>query len=70
MFRLSFPSFYWKYMKVFDAGKWMAVDPGLFLGRVIVWKLSVSPHKDGLDEGPAVIFPMGRFKGSECYSLI
>ncbi|KAG2109525.1 hypothetical protein DEU56DRAFT_920321 [Suillus clintonianus] len=67
MFRKAFPEFYKKYRKAFDAGKWTVVDPGPFLGRVIVWKLSVSPHQDGLDEGPAVIFPMGRFEGGECY---
>ncbi|KAG1721947.1 uncharacterized protein EDB91DRAFT_1256291 [Suillus paluster] len=54
-------------LRQFDAGKWTVVDPGPFLGRVIVWKLSVGPHQDGLDEGPAVIFPMGRFEGGECY---
>lgn len=67
MFRKSFPEFYYKYKKAFDAGKWTVVDPGPFLGRVIVWKLSVCPHQDGLDEGPAVIFPMGSFEGGECY---
>ncbi|KAG1863909.1 hypothetical protein F4604DRAFT_1929031 [Suillus subluteus] len=67
MFRVAFPEFYEKYRKAFEAGKWTVVDPGPFLGRVIVWKLSVLPHQDGLDEGPAVIFPMGRFEGGECY---
>ncbi|KAG1760397.1 hypothetical protein EDD22DRAFT_848521 [Suillus occidentalis] len=56
-----------KYKKAFNVGKWTAVDPSPFLDRVIVWKLSVSPHQDGLDEGPAVIFLIGHFKGSECY---
>ncbi|KAG2038739.1 hypothetical protein BDR03DRAFT_1009490 [Suillus americanus] len=67
MFRVAFPEFYEKYRKAFEAGKWTVVDPGPFLGRVIVWKLSVLAHQDGLDEGPAVIFPMGRFEGGECY---
>jgi hypothetical protein len=48
-------------------GKWTVVDPSLFLGRVTVWKLSMSPHQDGLDEGPVVIFLMGHCKGGECY---
>ncbi|KAG1785180.1 uncharacterized protein HD556DRAFT_1192503, partial [Suillus plorans] len=67
MFHVSFPEFYKKYQKAFEAGKWTVVDPGPFLGRVIVWKLAVLPHQDGLDAGPAVIFPMGRFEGGECY---
>ncbi|KAG0693692.1 hypothetical protein DFH29DRAFT_1007023 [Suillus ampliporus] len=67
MFRKSFPEFYDKYRKAFDAGRWTVVDPGPFLGRVIVWKLSVGAHQDGGDEGPAVILPMGRFEGGECY---
>lgn len=67
MFRESFPAFYWKYRRAFQAGKWTVVDPGPFLGRAIVWKLDVCPHQDGLDEGPAVIFPMGDFSGGECY---
>jgi hypothetical protein len=67
MFRVSFPDFYMKYYRAFQAGKWMVVDPGPFLGRAIVWKLDVCPHQDGLDEGPAAIFPMGNFTGGECY---
>ncbi|KAG1771371.1 hypothetical protein EV702DRAFT_1048994 [Suillus placidus] len=67
MFCVAFPEFYEKYWKAFEAGKWTVVNPGPFLGRAIVWKLSVLPHQDGLDEGPAVIFPMGRFEGGECY---
>ncbi|KAG2031210.1 hypothetical protein BDR03DRAFT_986545 [Suillus americanus] len=57
MFHEAFPDFYAKYVQAFKAGKWMVVDPGPFLGRAI----------DGLDEGPAVIFPMGHFSGGECY---
>ncbi|KAG1901574.1 uncharacterized protein F5891DRAFT_979398 [Suillus fuscotomentosus] len=65
MFCVNFPEFYKKYQKAFKAGKWIVVDPGPFLGRVIVWKLAVLPYQDVLDAGPAVIFPMGRFKGGE-----
>ncbi|KAG1787192.1 uncharacterized protein HD556DRAFT_1213036, partial [Suillus plorans] len=67
MFRTAFPEFYLKYERAFKAGKWTVVDPGPFLGRAVVWKLNVLPHQDGLDEGPAVIFPMGYFSGGECY---
>jgi hypothetical protein len=67
MFWESFPEFYQKYADAFQAGKWTVVDPGPFLGRVIMWKLDMCPHQDGLDEGPAAIFPMGNFSGGECY---
>ncbi|KAG1769692.1 hypothetical protein EV702DRAFT_954947, partial [Suillus placidus] len=67
MLQASFPEFYLKYEAAFKAGKWTVVDPGPLLGRVVVWKLDVLPHQDGLDEGPAVIFPMGHFYGGECY---
>lgn len=45
----------------------MVVNPGSFLGRLIVWKLAVYLHQDGLDTGPAAIFPIGHFEGGECY---
>lgn len=67
MFCVSFPEFYKKYQKAFEAGKWMVVDPSSFLGRLIVWKLAVYLHQDGLDTGPAAIFPIGHFEGGECY---
>ncbi|KAG2029498.1 hypothetical protein BDR03DRAFT_987711 [Suillus americanus] len=54
MFHVAFPEFYEKYRKAFEAGKWTVVDFGPFLGRVIVWKLSVLAYQDGLDEGPAL----------------
>ncbi|KAG1813000.1 hypothetical protein EV424DRAFT_1349195 [Suillus variegatus] len=65
MFHMSYLDFYKKYQQAFEAGKWMVVDPGPFLGRVIVWKLAVLPHQDGLDTSPAVIFLMGCFEGGE-----
>ncbi|KAG1722153.1 hypothetical protein EDB19DRAFT_1590646, partial [Suillus lakei] len=67
MFHEAFPNFYMKYEWVFKAGKWAVIDPGPFLSRVIIWKLDVCLHQDGLDEGPAVIFPIGYFSGGECY---
>ncbi|KAG1856490.1 hypothetical protein C8R48DRAFT_674914 [Suillus tomentosus] len=45
----------------------MVVNPSPFRGRVIVWKLAVLPHQDGLDAAPAVIFSMGCFEGGEYY---
>ncbi|KIK41773.1 hypothetical protein CY34DRAFT_107160 [Suillus luteus UH-Slu-Lm8-n1] len=67
MFRVSFPAFYAKYEAVFLAGRWTVTDPGPLLGRVLVWKLQVMPHQDGLDAGPSIIFNMGKFTGGECY---
>jgi hypothetical protein len=45
----------------------VVVDSDPFLGRVIVWKLNVLMHQDGLDESPTVIFLMRYFNGGECY---
>lgn len=67
LFQKSFPACYKKYKKVFDAGVWERADPGPFLGRALVWKLQVEPHRDGLDAGPAVCFPLGSFTGGELY---
>ena len=67
LFKAAFPAYYVKYKDAFEAGVWKAEDPGAFLGRAIVWKLPVLPHWDGLDAGPAVIFPVGNFSGGELY---
>lgn len=69
MFKHSFPEYWRQYERAFAAGRWYRVydDPGPFVGRAIVYKLQVLPHRDGLDGGPAVIFPVGRFSGGELY---
>jgi hypothetical protein len=67
MFKVSWPEDYEKYRKAFEAGVWVEDDPGPWLGRAIVWKLQVLPHRDGLDGGPTAIFCLGRFSGGECY---
>ncbi|KAG1735277.1 uncharacterized protein EDB91DRAFT_1083733 [Suillus paluster] len=64
MFQIAF---YAKYEAAFLTGHWTVTDPGPLLGRVLVWKLQVMPHQDGLDAGPSIIFNMGKFTGGECY---
>ncbi|KAG2029514.1 hypothetical protein BDR03DRAFT_880547, partial [Suillus americanus] len=67
IFSVCFPKFYEKYRKAFEAGMWLTSDPGPWLGRAIVFKLQVYIHRDGLDAGPCVTFPMGFFTGGEAY---
>ena len=63
MFKASFPQYYERYKKAFAAGVWYKEDKGPFLGRAVVWKLQVGLHQDGLDDGPALIFSCGQYKG-------
>ncbi|KAG1835848.1 hypothetical protein DFJ58DRAFT_613903, partial [Suillus subalutaceus] len=67
MFKVSWPAYYERYRAAFEAGVWVEDDPGPWLGRAIVWKLQVLPHRDGLDGGPTAIFCLGSFSGGECY---
>lgn|ERR1700753_2470606 len=67
MFKAAFPEYYDKYKKAFEAGVWLKEDNGPWLGRVVVWKLQVGPHRDALDEGPAICFPCGSYTGGELY---
>lgn len=64
MFKAAFPEYYQQYTDAFKAGIWYEEDKGPFLGRAIVWKLQVALHQDGLDEGPALIFPCGEYEGA------
>ncbi|KAG6864741.1 hypothetical protein C0991_007448 [Blastosporella zonata] len=63
MFHEIYPETYSKYKEAFEAGAWMQEDPGVFLGRVIVYKLQVHPHLDRGDDGPSVSFPCGYYDG-------
>ena len=65
MFKAAFPKYYRAYSKAFQAGVFRMEDKGPWIGRVIVWKLPVSLHRDGLDEGPAICFPCGSYEGGE-----
>lgn len=67
MFWVSFPAFYIKYKAAFLIGRWTVTDPGPLLGRVLMWKLQIMPHQDGLDVGPSIIFNMSKFTSGECY---
>ncbi len=58
-FNATFPLVYAKYQQAFDAGVWLKVDPGPWIGRAIVYKLQVYVHVDGLDDGPTTTFPTG-----------
>jgi len=65
MFEAGFPEIYQQYRLAFDAGVWIAEDPGPFLGRAIIYKLQGKLHKDRKDLGPSVCFPVGYFDGGE-----
>lgn len=67
MFKVAYPEEFKIYEEAFEAGFWEAADPGPWLGRAIVWKLNVLPHRDGLDGGPTAIFCLGHFSGGEAY---
>jgi hypothetical protein len=67
IFAVSFPEIHDKYQEAFAAGRWIAEDRGPWLGRAIVYKLQVKPHRDGLDGGPAAIFNVGPYEGGELY---
>ncbi|KAJ8509050.1 hypothetical protein ONZ45_g8719 [Pleurotus djamor] len=66
-FKVAFPDYYAQYQQAFDAGSWVQADPGPWLGRALVYKLQVTPHVDGLDDGPTAIFPTGSFGGGAAY---
>lgn len=63
IFEVLMPECYKKYRSAFDAGVWTRADPGPWLGRVIIYKLQVSLHKDKDDGGPTASFPVGYFSG-------
>jgi len=65
IFETLMPDCYQRYKTAFDAGKWVVDDPGPWIGRVIVYKLQVSLHKDKNDGGPVASFPVGFFSGGE-----
>lgn len=66
-FKATYPEYFQTYSEAFKAGVWIESDPGPWIGRVIVWKLQVNTHQDGLDDGPTAIFNCGRYRGGELY---
>lgn len=65
MFKYSFPEWYGRYEKAFEAGVWLREDPGPFLGRAIIYKLQGRLHKDTNDLGPSASFGVGDYTGGE-----
>ena len=65
LFKAFMPQEYKKYRNAFEAGKWVTGDPGLWLGRLIIFKLQGLVHKDTNDLGPSVCFPVELFEGGE-----
>ncbi|KAJ6459196.1 hypothetical protein C8R47DRAFT_920239, partial [Mycena vitilis] len=63
MFEALYPEYYVQYQEDFKRGVWLTEDEGPFLERVVVSKLQVGIHIDGLDKGPAATFPSGWFTG-------
>jgi hypothetical protein len=66
-FKASYPEYFETYSEAFKAGVWVTSDPGPWIGRVIVWKLQVHTHQDGLDNRPTAIFNCSRYQGKELY---
>ena len=69
MFKVSFPNWYNKYSDAFQAGVWLRKDPGLFLGRAVIYKLQGRLHKDQNDIGPSASFEVGKYTGAEMLFL-
>ncbi|KAJ7906109.1 hypothetical protein B0H13DRAFT_1619670 [Mycena leptocephala] len=67
MFEVAYPEYHAKYTQAFKAGVWETADPGPWIGRAIVYKLQVSEHVDGLDDGPTASFCVGDFDGGPMY---
>jgi hypothetical protein len=69
MFKVSFPEEYEEYRTAFAAGRFVTDDPGPWLGRAIVHKLQVLPHRDNLDKTcrPAGAFNVGYYVGGDLY---
>ena len=65
MFKVSFPDSYNKYSDAFQAGVWLRKDPGLFLGRAVIYKLQGRLHKDQNDIGPSASFEVRKYTGAE-----
>jgi hypothetical protein len=61
MIKVSFPEWYEKYRKVFEAGVWLREDPGPFLRRAIIYKLQRRLHKNANDLGPFASFGVGDY---------
>ncbi|KAG1866350.1 hypothetical protein C8R48DRAFT_600713, partial [Suillus tomentosus] len=63
MFSVCFSKILSKYQRAFEARVWLMSDPGPWLGCMVIFKLQVYLHRDGLDAGPCVCILMGFFTG-------
>ncbi|KAM5540623.1 hypothetical protein V8D89_005654 [Ganoderma adspersum] len=68
LFRNIFSEEYEQYKPAFEAGVWYTEDPGLWIGRAIVYKLDVQMHYDMYNGGPTATFSVGLFEGG-CMEL-
>ncbi|THU80049.1 hypothetical protein K435DRAFT_611608, partial [Dendrothele bispora CBS 962.96] len=63
MFEKEFPQEFKAYRKAHKAARWCLHDPGPYIGKAIVWKLSSAAHLDEDDGCLTVTYPMGSFTG-------
>ncbi|KAJ7227036.1 hypothetical protein GGX14DRAFT_310934, partial [Mycena pura] len=63
--KVFYPVAHREHREAFEAGKREDLDPGPFLGRVIVWGLPVGIHRDGLDKLPTLTTDNGFFSGGD-----
>lgn len=63
MFKVLWPEYYALYEPAFKAGYWVKEDPGPWIGRAVIYKLTVGMHLDKRDAGPTVTFPVGQYIG-------
>ncbi|TEB23576.1 hypothetical protein FA13DRAFT_1715255 [Coprinellus micaceus] len=68
-FKHAFPTWYHNYLQAYQAGRFWPpeVDPGPFLGRALVWKVQVLPHRDAKDKGPSGMFNCGYYSGGALF---
>ena len=71
MFKVSFPEKHEEYQAAFAAGRYTLEDPGPWLGRAIVHKFQLHPHRDGLDPTHelAAAFNAGYYTGGSLYLM-
>ena len=63
--KVFYPVAHREHWNTFEAGKMEDLDPGPFLGRVIVWGLPVGIHGDGLDRRPTLTTDSSFFTGGD-----
>ncbi|KAJ3804585.1 hypothetical protein F5876DRAFT_82921 [Lentinula aff. lateritia] len=71
VFKQEWPDKWEEAMKYFKAGKWQAANPGPWVGKAIVYKLtsSIRPDKEDAEEYHIVTVPVGHFVGGHILFL-